>query len=186
MRHRPGLIMRTPFRLLSIIAAIALFACEQKVVDLSTSSGGLETFFRIERTPCFGFCPAYKATVTDKDILLFEGEHYVAKSGTVNVKELPEGSFSKLIDIAKEQQFASFDSSYPNEAGDNCPQQATDLPGVIITVQSLDISHAVRFDLGCFGFDGRERLEKMISEIDAVMALDEWIGPREDFMGARE
>lgn len=129
----------------------------------------------IERTPCHGFCPVYRATVSAQDSLVFEGERYVA-SATHNEKTLPPGSFAKLVAIAEAGGFKDLDAAYPNEGATNCPQYATDLPGVVLVYNTPTLDHSVRFDRGCMGFEGREGLDAMIAEIDAVLALEEWIG----------
>ena len=36
------------------------------------------------------------------------------------------------------------------------------------------------------GFDERERFNEMVLAMDAVLDIDAWIGPREDFYGAKE
>lgn len=175
--------MTLTLRLLTVAVFAALAACSGPAG--TASSGSDAQSFSIERTACFGFCPMYAATVDADDKLVFEGQRFVAAEGA-HEKTLPEGSFERLIEIAERHGFAGFDSAYPNEAGDNCPQMATDMPSVIVSVSSKKLTHAVSFYRGCFEFDGRDRLEAMIEEVDAVLALDDWIGSREDFMGARE
>lgn len=174
--------MRHAIRSITAIAA-ALIAAACSGANTTTAAGEAATGkVTLERTACFGFCPMYKATVTADEQLVFEGGRFVVAEGKQE-KRLPAGSFAKLVDIAKSHDFTSLDASYPNEEGTNCPQQATDLPGVNVAVESADLNHSVRFDQGCMGFEGRDRLEAMIAEMDAVLALDEWIGPREQFMG---
>ena len=140
----------------------------------------------LERTACFGFCPIYKVTVDERDILLFEGERFVAEADGAISKRLAEGSFNRLVEILRAYDFTAFDAAYPNEAGSNCPQLATDSPSVIIAADAGRLDHAVSFYQGCAGFEARERLEQMIAEIDALLAIDDLVGPREDFYGAKE
>ncbi len=142
--------------------------------------------FTLERTACFGFCPIYKVSVDERDILIFEGERFVAEAGGAVSKRLPDGSFKKLVDIARAHQFASYDAAYPNEDGSNCPQQATDSPSVIVSIDSGRLKHAVSLYQGCMGFDERERFNEMVLAMDAVLDIDALIGPREDFYGAKE
>lgn len=142
-----------------------------------------QDFVSVERTACFGVCPIYVARVDADDTLVFDGERFVVAEGR-HTRALPAGSFEKLLEIAGRHDFASFDAAYPNEEGTNCGALATDLPGVNVTVKSARLSHSVRFYQGCFEFEGRERLEAMIAEMDAVLALDDWIGEREPFFGA--
>jgi hypothetical protein len=153
---------------------------------LNTPYTGEHDVFTLERTACFGFCPVYKVSVDDRDILVFEGERYVKEAGGAVSKRLAPGSFRKLVAIAQDYDFASYDARYPNEDGDNCGAVATDLPSIEIAFDAGRFDHAVRLDQGCMGFDGRERFDEMVLKIDEVLNLDDWIGPREDFYGAKE
>ena len=44
----------------------------------------------------------------------------------------------------------------------------------------------MRVNEGCFGFDGRERFQEMVSAMDAVFAVDDLVGPREAFVPAKK
>lgn len=137
--------------------------------------------FTLERTACYGFCPVYKVTVSERDILLFKGERFVAEAEGAVSKRLPDGAFDKLIDIARAHQFFGFDNRYPNESGSNCSAVATDMPSVIISIETKRLSRAVSVYQGCMGFDGRDRFNEMVLAMDAVLDIDDWIGPREAF-----
>jgi hypothetical protein len=170
-------------------ATLVLAACAREGAEgqkpAPDDAGGGAHVVSLARTACFGFCPIYEASVDHGDRLVFTGERFVAAEG-VREKALPAGSFDRLVAIARAHDFESFDPVYPDDAQSNCESWATDLPGVALAVRADGIDHAVRFDLGCFGFEGRERLEEMIAEFDAVLDLDEWIGPREPHFGARD
>jgi hypothetical protein len=142
--------------------------------------------FMLQRTVCFGFCPAYKVSVDNRDLLVFEGERFVTEAGGAVSKRLPDGSFRKLIEIAKAHRFSAYDAAYPNEDGSNCAQMATDMPSVSISFAAKKLTHSVRLYQGCFGMEGREQFDEMLVEIDAVLDLGDLIGPREDFYGAKE
>lgn len=142
--------------------------------------------FSLQRTACFGFCPIYKVSVDERNVLVFEGERFVAENDGVLSKKLPDGSFKRLVRIAREHGFASFDTRYPNEAGDNCGPVATDMPSVIVSYETKQLGHSVSWYQGCMQFEGREQFETMIAEIDAILDIDAWVGPREAFYGRDE
>ena len=178
--------------LVPVLAATLFAACAsdtyQPYVTRGLNTGVAEKHdqFKLARTACYGFCPVYQLIVDDRDILIFQGERFVAEAdGTVS-KRLPEGSFKKLIAIAKAHEFSSFDAAYPNADGTNCPQRATDMPSVIVSFDAKKLNHAVSLYQGCVGFDGRDKLDDMILQIDAVLGMDDWIGPREDFYGQKD
>ena len=175
---------------LAIIAAL-FSACAgdyQPYVTRGLDTGDTQTYdsFSLKRSACFGFCPVYEARLDERDILVFKGERFVAETdGTVS-KRLPAGSFNKLISIARDYDFTDFDEAYPNEDGSNCPHYATDMPGVQLSFDARRLDHSVSLYQGCMGFEGRERLDAMIVEIDKLLDLDDLIGPREAFYGAKE
>lgn len=142
--------------------------------------------FTLQRTVCFGFCPAYTVSVDDRDVLMFQGERFVAEADGAVSKRLAEGSFKKLIAIANAYNFKSYDAAYPSEDGSNCENIATDMPSVLVSFDAKRLKHSVRLYQGCFGMEGREQFDEMIVEIDALLAIDDLIGPREDFYGAKE
>ncbi len=142
--------------------------------------------FTLQRTACFGFCPVYEVLVDERDVLVFKGERFVREDEGAVSKRLPDGSFRKLIRIAKDHDFSSYDAAYPDEDGSNCPSRATDMPSVIVSFDAARLSHSVSLYQGCMGFEGREDLDAMILEIDKVLDLDSFIGPREAFYGGEE
>ena len=178
--------------LFSALAALFMIGCSSDDYE-PYATRGLQRFdveerdeFTLRRTACFGFCPIYQVTVDERDLLLFQGERFVTEAGGAVSKRLPDGSFNRIVAIAKEHGVAGFDARYPNDAGDNCAALSTDSPNVEIEFKTKRIAHAVAVNLGCAGFDGRDRFEAMVAAIEEVLDIDSWIGPREDFYGAKE
>ena len=71
------------------------------------------------------------------------------------------------------------------EAGDNCGPIPTDMPSIIISFDAKRLDHKVSLYQGC-SFDGRENFDAMVLEMDAVLDIDDMIGPRENFTGGGE
>lgn len=142
--------------------------------------------FTLERTECYGLCPVYKVIVDDRDILEFQGKRYVAEDSGAVGKRLPVGSYKKLRSIAQAHDFDDFDAVYPNDEASNCPQMATDMPSVIIGFVKNGKKRTVRLYQGCMGFEGRERFDEMVSAMDAVLDVDDLVGPRDAFYDANE
>ena len=175
----------------AVLAALFLSACAPQGYTpyYATPGGNGEQTdldqITLQRTACFGFCPIYDVTVYENDVLIFHGERFVAETGGAVSKRLPDGSFKKLVDIAKAHKFSEFDARYPNEAGDNCGPIPTDMPSIIISFEGKRLNHEVNLYQGC-RFDGRESFDEMVLAMDAVLDIDDMIGPREDFYGAKE
>ena len=142
--------------------------------------------FTLERTACYGFCPVYKVTVDDRDLQQFQGKKFVAEIGGTVGKRLPKGAYEQLKAIAAAHEFDQFDTTYPNEDATNCSLMATDMPSVIVGFSRDGETRQVGVYGGCMGFDGRERFDAMIAAMDAVLDIDDLVGPREAFYGADE
>lgn len=137
--------------------------------------------FTLERTACYGVCPVYDVSVDEKDYMQFRGKRFVAEEGGSVASPLPSGSYKKLQAIAARRQFDAFDAIYPNDDGSNCRTLATDSPTVIVGFREGAETRTVRVYEGCLGFEGRERFFAMIAEMEAVLDIDDFIGPREAF-----
>jgi hypothetical protein len=139
----------------------------------------------IERGACFGPCPVYKATAYGDDRLVFEGRKFVRAEG-VHERRMAAGGFERLVGIARRHEFSAMDSKWPDETGLNCPEPPTDMPSVTVTIATGDINHSVSFYSGCRGNPGADRVAAMVEEIDRTLALDDLVGPREDWYGRKK
>jgi hypothetical protein len=59
------------------------------------------------------------------------------------------------------------------------------MPSIIISFDSGRLDHEVNLYQGC-SFDGRDSFDEMVLQMDAVLNVDDMIGPREAFYGAKE
>ncbi len=175
------------------LATMVLAACAPKNYtpywaepDGAYNRGDDRDAFTLQRTACHGVCPVYTVRVSEQDVLVFEGERFVMEEGGAISKRLPEGSFKDLMKIAAAYDFASFDEAYPNDEGSNCARQVTDMPSVIISYEANKLTHAVNFYQGCLGIEERQRFDEMTAAIDAVLDIDDWVGPREHFNAKEE
>ncbi len=151
----------------------------------AVAAAGPNDKFTLERGVCFGPCPVYVVTVTGDDRLRFEGQKFCSREG-VHERDLPQGSFNRLLAIAQRHEFTSIDSLWPDEKGLNCPEPPTDLPSVSVAFDTRTIKHSVKFYEGCSGYPGADKVMAMIKEFDVVLGLDDWIGPREQWYGKRQ
>lgn len=121
---------------LSIILGIGmtLFSCKSskdstafsstsdKKTEISTEPQMLAS---IQRTPCYGQCPIYKATFMDNGEVKYVGKHFVENVGTYSTLISAEDVRS-IEESIKEFDYYSLDSLYPT--------LATDFPSCITEV----------------------------------------------------
>lgn len=83
------------------------------------------TSIKIERTPCFGTCPVYKATLVPNGDVTYFGERYVPKLGSWKGRA-SDVAFRRLSRLSEKLGFFRLKNSY------SAP--ITDLPTTIVTI----------------------------------------------------
>jgi hypothetical protein len=179
------------------VAAVSLLAaaCSEEPKTAPTTEASADAAVRyalveegtvaLERGACFGPCPVYSVTVFANDRLVFEGRKFTAKAGALE-KILPAGSFERLLAVARQYNFADIDTGFPDEEGLDCPEPPSDMPVARLAIDATGLAHEIRFYEGCTGFPGDSAVISMMREVDAVLALDDWIGARADYLGGRK
>ena len=135
----------------------------------------------LERSICFGTCPAYRLRLSDRGEIRFEsrnpGEQGRRAADTVAVATLPA-----LISRARSIGF--FD--LPSRIADDsvlCHNRATDHPTVVVTVFAKTQTKRVEDYHGCFETVEHEilpaiaRLRSFEVEIDSALRSSRWVKP---------
>lgn len=104
--------------------------------------GGL----RLERSTCYGTCPAYVVTLDAKGQVTFQGGRFVRATSGASV--LGPGGIRAVIDVLDVAQFQELRTQYQTEA-DGCEVVATDMETVTLTVTLDGHTKAIRHYLGC-------------------------------------
>ncbi|HEY0978492.1 MAG TPA: DUF6438 domain-containing protein [Flavobacteriales bacterium] len=144
--------------LVSLLVPVALFACKGK--ERSTSVAGDEgnvqadrpveqvgtpvvmvsqvpadsVFFQLERTPCFGSCPAFRVVVKGNGDATYVGQRFAPREGTYAGK-ITAAQMAELRKMADEVGFFGMDDRYDG--------QVTDLPSTIIRVSNGGLTKKV-------------------------------------------
>ena len=79
----------------------------------------------IEKTPCFGRCPTYKASIYEDGTMLFEGKQFVTKEGTYEFQASAE-QVAQWLEEARQMGYFQWEDEYPT--------QTTDIPSTITSV----------------------------------------------------
>ena len=127
----------------------------------------------LQRSGCYGYCPAYRVTVFADGRVEYEGMADVKvlgfRSATLGAAEL-----RKLKDELNKAGFLGLRDSYDSsEAG--CTAVATDSPSVKLSARTDGMLKSVDHYLGCLG-PVSDRLASLENAIDRIAGTQQWIG----------
>jgi hypothetical protein len=102
----------------------------RKTKPMTTSNapvkGATEPVLVVQRTPCHGTCPTYKAAIYADGRVEYEGERFVNRIGKHTLR-LPVATVNQMLAEAKRINFNGFRDQYVGDV--------YDLPSTIVTVQ---------------------------------------------------
>lgn len=134
------------------------------------------TGITLQRSSCFGNCPAYSVTMAPEGAASFEGYIHVQTRhahGHATPTQMPQ------IQAALERaDFRAMRQSCVSQ-DDGCETVMSDQPGVKITVVDAGDSKTAEFYNGCAGIAAdavRPRIEQLASTIDQQPGTARWIG----------
>jgi len=135
----------------------------------------------LERTVCFGMCPAYRVTISSDGIVRFEGKSYVKVRG-IRTKRIDAKALRELADEVARVHYFELRNQYAS-ANDGCPMSWTDNPSVTTSVRTGHTTMTVFHDLGCregangsIGKSYPQALTSFEDAIDRIAATADWIG----------
>lgn len=134
------------------------------------------TSVTLERSTCFGNCPAYRVTVAADGKVSFTGRAHVQ-----TMQATGHATSAQLAAIHGALARADIDSMRASYSGhdDGCSMMMSDQPGIKITVNNANGYRSVDFYLGCTGpvADAvRSRIERLANSIDQQLDTRRWIG----------
>lgn len=130
----------------------------------------------LQRSGCFGNCPAYVVTVAADGRISFTGHAHVQTrqaSGQATPAQL-----AAIAAALERAGLRSMRDSYVSR-DDGCDTVLSDQPGISITVTDSSGSKTVDFYLGCTGAAAdavRQRIEALARSIDRQLDTARWIG----------
>ncbi len=138
----------------------------------------------LERTMCFGWCPAYTLTITADGTVKFTPNGGFAHRGDGPTPRLPMigkitiGQLSMLLSEIKNTNFFSLQGHYGragrSERSSKCPEYWTDSPSAIIRIVANGKRKTVSHYLGCRGTKILSDLEELEQGIDKIANTDQW------------
>lgn len=176
--YPPASLLRAP------VVALLFLACTPRVESnevLVNPSRPLADSIVLERTACYGTCPAYRLRLSNGGEIRFESRN-PGDTGRSALDTVPAGLLLRLISRANSIGFFELPSKISADTR-LCGNMATDHSTVAITVFSRKGAKRVEDYLGCHGRaeDAGQspvvRLRSFEAEIDSVLRSSRWVRP---------
>ena len=126
----------------------------------------------LERTTCFGSCPAYKLTIFDDGKVLFEGKEFVKQKGKAE-GQITKDELERLVREFNKINYMKLEDEYG--IGDRCPDLWTDYPSAITSFSTNGTTKTINHYLGCRGLSILDQLTPLENKIDEVANTKRWI-----------
>ncbi|HEY2961565.1 MAG TPA: DUF6438 domain-containing protein [Pyrinomonadaceae bacterium] len=143
------------------------------LLALSLSLAAAVPVIILERTACYGFCPVYKLTIYDDGKVLYEGKDFVKHKGKAQ-GQIKQSELEALVREFERIDYLNLAENYTDDPK-NCPEQWTDNPSAITSLNWKGKNKTVRHYYGCRGSNVLEQLTALESKIDEVVNTDQWI-----------
>ena len=119
----------------------------------------------LERTTCFGTCPAYKLTIFDDGKVVFEGKEFVKQKGPAE-GQITKTELAQLVREFEQIHYMRLEDEYG--IGDRCPDLWTDYPSAITSFTRDGTTKRINHYLGCRGLTILDQLTALENKIDEV------------------
>jgi hypothetical protein len=120
----------------------------------------------LQRTPCYGWCPAYRVAITGDGTVTYFGERFVASKGSKTAKIAPENVRALVQAFVAADFFWTFDQYQA---------PITDLPTQIISI-SFD-GHSKKIVDYAGGHVGMPKaIDALEDAVDAAAGTAVWVG----------
>lgn len=165
--------------LLSLTLLIAIPACSSLPSTPNPEPQDIppDTTITLERTVCFGSCPAYELTISADGAVVFTGKEYVREKGTVH-SNISKDQLKQLIAEFTLIQYFSLSDRYVSEE-DGCPEFWTDNPWVTTSIRINGQYKSIVHYLGCQENNGEsvfpKELQDLEDKIDEIVGTRKWI-----------
>jgi hypothetical protein len=147
--------------LVVLFGAIALASCAP--VETPASEGPI--MITLQRTVCFGFCPAYTVRITGEGEVTYIGERFVNAVGERHAT-IPRADVERLLHRFEEAGFMQLRDEYR--------AHVTDLPTYTITLERNGRTKGV-LDYGGISAGMPAAVRDLQDEIDRVANTAQWV-----------
>jgi len=125
----------------------------------------------LERTACFGSCPAYTVSVSRSGQVTYEGSAHVRQPGTATA-QIPKQRVDALLVELERAGYFGFASRYA-VSEPACGRYVADLPSAISSATLGERTQRIEHDHGCGAAPGA--LAVLENRIDEVLGSGRWV-----------
>jgi hypothetical protein len=150
----------------ALSAAIAAFT----TLATAAAEEAKITKITLERTTCYGTCPAYRLTLQPNGSVFYEGKDYVREKGRRTGRIAPE-AFQKIVAKAAAIRFFDLKDEYNSQEINGATTFVTDQPTTITTVTRSRQTKKIRNYFG-----GPKTLYEFEQLIDELTDSYKWVG----------
>jgi hypothetical protein len=118
---------------LKFISLMIIFVLGAAVVTAQDSEANVA--ITLERTPCFGTCPAYTVTIMDDGTVIYEGQNFVETMGE-QTSEIDPETVASMVEAFTNAGYFEWDEAYDT-------QTVSDLPTVTTSVTRDGETHRI-------------------------------------------
>ena len=125
----------------------------------------------LERTGCFGTCPAYRVRITRSGAVLFRSRE-LSDTSRIETASIPSDSAQALFTYARLIRFTDL----PGRIEDSkayCPSRWTDHPTALLTIYGAGWSKQVVDYYGCWW--APEALRRLEDQVDKTARVGRWM-----------
>jgi hypothetical protein len=167
-------------KLISLLCVVFIYFGCQPAVNRQKVVLDKDTEITLQRTTCFGTCPAYKVTIDATGGVVFNGSKMIRENG--NITPQPLGTKNSRISQEQLQELiAEFDridylslkDAY--KEGSDCPTYSTDSPSAITTIKTNGTTKSVNHYAGCEGSAALKDLTALERKIDEIVNTKQWL-----------
>jgi Domain of unknown function (DUF6438) len=156
-----------------LLAEVPSIASAPQAAQVAQAIADPDAVITMERTACFGYCPAYRLTIHGNGQVTYEGIAFVATQGTQTIQLSPE-QVQSLIREIEQANFFQLKDAYAVEM--------TDLPGTRTSVTLNGRSKEV-WHYGSVGDPNLDNAPAALSNlervIDQAVNVNQWVGRSE-------
>lgn len=137
----------------------------------SLSEDDLKTLtIQLERSACYGVCPAYSVTIHGDGRVEYNGKSNVKETGAHEGQITTDKIRSLVLEFAK-AKFWELDEDY---SGKKCKGYCTDMATAVTEIKAKGVTHRVKHYYGCGGVP--KPLFELESAIDKSANSEQWTG----------